>query len=267
MEKQKVALVLSTGGARGIAHIGVIEELERQGYEITSIAGCSMGALIGAAYATGNLQKCKEFLCGIDNRKVLSLMDFTLSKEGILKGDRIMRKLNGIIPDCNIEDLPVPFTAIATNIQNDREVVFSHGSLYDAIRASISLPFLFVPFKKDGMALVDGGISNPLPLSRVQRREGDLLVAVVACTPKKETYTSIRFNKFALLTEAMTAVIQRLIQVSITQHRPDIVIQIPTRKYSLLNLKNSLELINEGMLAARNGIQEWREKSSSCERQ
>ena len=266
MEKQKVALALSTGGARGIAHIGVIEELERQGYEITSIAGCSMGALIGAAYATGNLQRCKEFLCGIDNRKVFSLMDFTLSKEGVLKGDRIMKKLGTIIPDSHIEDLSVPYAAIATNIQDDREVVFSHGSLHDAIRASISLPFLFVPFKKDGMVLIDGGISNPLPLSRVQRREGDLLVAVVACTPKKKIHASARFNKFALLTEAMTAVIQRFIQISIIQHRPDIVIRIPTRKYSLLNLKNSQELINEGMLAARNGIREWREKSNSRER-
>lgn len=262
MERQKVALVLSTGGARGIAHIGVIEELVRQGYEITSIAGCSMGALIGGAYATGNLQKCKEALCGLDSRKVLSLMDFTLSKEGVLRGDKIMKKLNEIMPDRNIEDLPIPYTAVATNIQNDREVVFSHGSLYDAIRASISLPFLFVPFKKDGMSLVDGGISNPLPLSRVQRREGDLLVAVVACAPKKENNFSIRFNKFALLTEVMTSVIQRLIEVSITQYNPDIIIRIPTRKYSLLNLKNSQELIKEGILAVRNSMPKCSENSN-----
>lgn len=181
-------------------------------------------------------------------------MDFTLSKEGVLRGDKIMKKLNEIMPDRNIEDLPIPYTAVATNIQNDREVVFSHGSLYDAIRASISLPFLFVPFKKDGMSLIDGGISNPLPLSRVQRREGDLLVAVVACAPKKENNFSIRFNKFALLTEVMTSVIQRLIEVSITQYNPDIIIRIPTRKYSLLNLKNSQELIKEGILAVRNSM-------------
>ena len=263
--KPKVALVLSTGAARGIAHIGVIEELERQGYEISSIAGCSMGALIGAAYATGNLHKCKEFLCGLNNRQLLSLIDLTLSNEGILKGDRIMRKLGELIPDRNIEDLPIPYVAVSTNIQNDQEVVFNHGSLHAAIRASISLPFLFIPFKKEGMTLIDGGISNPLPLSRVKRSEGDLLVAVVACTPKEECEPSVRLNKFALISEAMTSVIQRLIQSSILQHKPDVIIRIATRKYSLLNLKKSQELIRAGILATRNNMPECSQYSDDID--
>ncbi|MEG2514822.1 MAG: patatin-like phospholipase family protein, partial [Bacteroidaceae bacterium] len=152
----------------------------------------------------------------------------------------------------------IPYIAVATNMQNDQEVVFSRGSLHDAIRASISSPFLFIPFKRDGMILVDGGISNPLPLSRIKRQEGDLLVAVVACTPKKDVNV-FRCNKFALLMEAMISIIQRMVQISITQYKPDVVIQIPTRKYNMFNLKNSRELIKEGALATRNSM-------ASCER-
>lgn len=255
MNKPKVALVLSTGAARGIAHIGVIEELERQGYEISSIAGCSMGALIGAAYAAGRLQACKELLCSLNNRKVMGLVDFTLSAEGLLKGNRIMKKLSTILPDVNIEDLPIPYTAVATNVLTDREVVFDRGSLHDAIRASISLPMLFVPVKKQDMVLIDGGITNPLPLSQVRRHDGDLLVVSVACEPKEEQKDRcIRYNKFSLLAESSTMMVQRLIQYSITQYKPDIVVRVPTRKYSLLQLGKAALLIEEGAQAARKEI-------------
>lgn len=253
MNKPKVALVLSTGAARGISHIGIIEELERQGYEISSIAGCSMGALIGAAYAAGRLEACKELLCSLNNRKVLGLADLTLSREGFLKGNRIMKKLSTILPDVNIEDLPIPFAAVATNVLNDREVVFNRGSLHAAIRASISLPMLFVPFKKDDMVLIDGGITNPLPLSQVSRCDGDLLVAAVACELKGDQNNPIvRYNKFSLLAETSTMMVQKLIQYSITQFKPDILIRVPTRKYSLFQLSKAAQLIEEGALATKN---------------
>lgn len=260
--KQRIALALSTGAARGIAHIGAIEELERQGYEIASVAGCSMGALVGGAYATGKLQECAEFLCSIDNRKVLEMIDLTILKEGFLKGDKIMKRLGGIMPDMNIEDLPVPYAAVATNLMDEQEVVFDHGSLHDAIRASISVPLFFVPFKKDGMVLIDGAASNPLPLSRARRSEGDLLVAVVACNPKRDASQSGHFNKLSLLTESLTAMVQRLIQYSIAEFKPDMVISIPTRDYSLLDLKNAPELIKEGTVAARSAIEEYRRSRS-----
>lgn len=258
--KQKIALALSTGAARGIAHIGAIEELERQGYEISSIAGCSMGALIGGAYATGNLHKCEEYLCKLDNHKVLEMVDVTILKEGFLKGEKIMKRLGELIPDVNIEDLSVPYAAVATNLPDEQEVVFDHGSLHDAIRASISVPLFFVPFKKDGMVLIDGAASNPLPLSRVKRHEGDLLVAVVACNSPKDVGHSqpVRFNKFSLLTNSLTAMVQRLIRYSISECKPDMVIYIPTRDYSLLDLKNAPELIEAGRIAARNAVEEYR---------
>lgn len=185
----------------------------------------------------------------------MGLADVTLSADGFLKGNRIMKKLSTILPDVNIEDLPIPYTAVATNVLTDREVIFNRGSLHEAIRASISLPMLFVPVKKQDMVLIDGGISNPLPLSQVRRHDGDLLVACVACEPKEEQQEQrTRYNKLSLLAESSTMMVQRLIQYSITLHKPDIVIRVPTRKYSLLQLGKAAQLIEEGARAARKEI-------------
>ena len=176
--KQKVALVLASGGAKGFAHIGAIEALEECGYEITSIAGASMGALIGGIYAAGGLDKVKEWMYDLTDREVFRLVDFTLSPNALVKGDRIMDALKAIVPDCNIEDMNIPYCAVATDLKEGKEVVFRRGSLYAAIRASISIPMLFRPVEHEDMLLIDGGITNGLPLDRVVRTEGDKLVAV-----------------------------------------------------------------------------------------
>ena len=176
--KQKVALVLASGGAKGFAHIGAIEALEECGYEITSIAGASMGALIGGIYAAGGLDKVKEWMYDLTDREVFRLVDFTLSPNALVKGDRIMDALKAIVPDCNIENLNIPYCAVATDLKEGKEVVFRRGSLYAAIRASISIPMLFRPVEYEDMLLIDGGITNGLPLDRVVRTEGDKLVAV-----------------------------------------------------------------------------------------
>lgn len=176
--KQKVALVLASGGAKGFAHIGAIEALEECGYEITSIAGASMGALIGGIYAAGGLDKVKEWMYDLTDREVFRLVDFTLSPNALVKGDRIMDALKAIVPDCNIENLNIPYCAVATDLKEGREVVLRSGSLYAAIRASISIPMLFRPVEYEDMLLIDGGITNGLPLDRVVRTEGDKLVAV-----------------------------------------------------------------------------------------
>ena len=176
--KQKVALVLASGGAKGFAHIGAIEALEESGYEITSIAGASMGALIGGIYAAGGLDKVKEWMYDLTNKEVFRLVDFTLSPHAFVKGDRLMDALKAIVPDCNIENLNIPYCAVATDLKEGREVVLRSGSLYAAIRASISIPMLFRPVEHEDMLLIDGGITNGLPLDRVERTEGDKLVAV-----------------------------------------------------------------------------------------
>lgn len=245
--KKKVALVLSTGGARGLAHIGVIEELEKFGYEISSITGSSIGALVGAAYVTGKLKEFKEIAYNMTLMTLLKYIDISFSSKGLIKGDNIMKLISQIIPETNIEDLPIPFTAIATNILNDQEVIFNKGSLYDAIRASISLPFIFTPVKYNNMLLMDGGILNPLPLSHIRPNKDELVIAVVSCAPK----TTNSFQNYNLISETITTMIQKMIQTSIDKYKPDIVIRIPVREFGILQFNKAKKIINIGNLETK----------------
>jgi NTE family protein len=173
---KKVALALASGGPRGFAFIGAIEELLKRGYTISSIAGTSAGSLVGGIYAAGGLQQFKEWLFGLDSLKVVSLMDFSLSKNYLVKGEKVMEAIKERVPEVNIEDLPIPFTAIATDLYTGEEVIFREGPLFEAIRASISIPSMFKPVKWHGRTLVDGGMVNTFPLNRVERTPGDILV-------------------------------------------------------------------------------------------
>jgi len=173
---KKVALALASGGPRGFAYIGAIEELLARGYEISSIAGVSAGSLVGGIYAAGGLQAFKEWLFGLDPMKVVSLMDFSVSKNYLVKGEKVISAIKERVPDVNIEDLPIPFTAVATDLYTGEEVIFRKGPLFDAIRASISIPSMFKPVQIGGRTLVDGGMVNTFPLNRVERTPGDLLV-------------------------------------------------------------------------------------------
>jgi len=173
---KKVALALASGGPRGFAFIGAIEELLKRGYTISSIAGTSAGSLVGGIYAAGGLQQFKEWLFGLDSLKVVSLMDFSFSKNYLVKGEKVMEAIKERVPEVNIEDLPIPFAAIATDLYTGEEVIFREGPLFEAIRASISIPSMFKPVKWQGRTLVDGGMVNTFPLNRVERTPGDILV-------------------------------------------------------------------------------------------
>ncbi|MBR6538529.1 MAG: patatin-like phospholipase family protein [Bacteroides sp.] len=175
--KKNVALALSSGGPRGFAYIGAIEELVERGYNITSIAGTSIGSLIGGVYACGALPQFKEWLYSLDAWKVFTLMDLSISKNHFVKGDKIISAMKEVVPDVNIEDLPISYRAVATDLYTGQEVVFNSGKLFDAIRASISIPSLFRPVKHGLTTLIDGGIANCLPMSRVTRNDDDILVA------------------------------------------------------------------------------------------
>ena len=175
--KKDVALVLSSGGPRGWAYIGAIEELVSRGYNITSVAGTSIGSLIGGIYAAGRLDDVKDWLFTLDAWKVFHLMDISLSKNHLVKGDKVIEALKEIVPDVNIEDLNIPYRAIAADLYTGEEVVFDRGPLFEAIRASISIPSLFRPVKYGYRTLVDGGIVNTMPLDRVVRNGNDILVA------------------------------------------------------------------------------------------
>ena len=137
-----------------------------------------MGALIGGIYAAGKLKEFREWMKTIDRKKMLELTDFSFSINHLVKGSRIIEAIMEIVPDMKIEDLPIPFCAVATDWKGGREVVFRSGSLFDAIRASISLPSFFDPVRRDGMILIDGGVTNPIPLNRVDRQDGDILVGI-----------------------------------------------------------------------------------------
>lgn len=176
--KKRVSLVLGSGGARGYAHIGVIEELEQRGYEIVSISGASMGALIGAFYACGKLQEYKEWVLGLDVIELSTLLDFSFESTGLIKGEKLFEKLSEFIGKRDIESLPIPLTIVATDILNKKEKWFQSGDLLEAIRASISIPTFFTPVKKNGMILADGGILNPLPVAPTMSDKSDLIIAV-----------------------------------------------------------------------------------------
>ena len=268
-----VALVLSSGGARGLAHIGAIEELEAQGYRITSIAGCSMGALIGGVYAAGKLSEFREWMKTIDKKKMLELTDFSLSLNHIVKGTRIIKAIMEFVPDVLIEDLPIPYCAVATDWITGREVVIDKGSLFEAIRASISLPSFYEPVRRDGMILIDGGVVNPIPMNRVKRHEGDLLVGVdvsghdyKAQWEKQQRQTEIQkhdkslkaklldmitpdnieFNYYTLLSRTSSIMIRQNSILMAQLTKPDILIDIQMSRYGGFDYDKSERLIAIG---------------------
>lgn len=177
-KKKTVSLVLSSGGARGLAHIGVIEELERRGYQLGEIAGCSAGALVGGMYAAGKMPEFKDWICNLDRIDVFSLMDFTFSSRGFIKGEKVYNALKKVVPDCQIEDLSIPFSCNAVEVHTGKEHVFRKGSLYKAIRASGSIPSVFLPAKIEKNHFIDGGVLNPVPISLLSDPEETLVVVV-----------------------------------------------------------------------------------------
>lgn len=177
---KKVSLVLGSGGARGLAHIGVIRWLEERDYQIVSISGCSMGALVGGVYAAGRLDEFERWVRAITKLDIVSLLDIAWSRSGLVRGDRIIDTLVELVGDQQIEDLSIHFTAVASDVKRQREVWLQEGSLFEAIRASISIPFLFTPMTINGVELVDGGVLNPVPMAPTFSQHSDIVIAVDA---------------------------------------------------------------------------------------
>ncbi|MCM1150930.1 MAG: patatin-like phospholipase family protein [Alistipes sp.] len=254
MERKRIALVLGGGGARGAAHIGVIEALEEAGFEIASVAGTSMGALVGGIYAAGHLEQFKEWICRMDRYKIFSMIDLAFSSEGLVKGDRVMKALRRMVPEVRIERLPIPFAAVATDLLTGREVVFDHGDLFDAIRSSISIPSVFRPVRLGGMLLIDGGTTNPVPLDRVVRRPGDLLVAVDASAPFSGLRRSV--NYYSLLSCSSEIMIQRITSLMRRIHTPDLLIEIPSDRFGAFEFHRSTEICDIGRRMAEEALQQ-----------
>lgn len=274
-KSKKVALVLASGGARGMAHIGAIEELEARGYEITSIAGASIGAMIAGMYASGRLEEAKQWFLQIDKQRILQMGDLSLSLSHLVKGEKVINELQKVVPDCRIEDLNIPCTIVASDMVNSEEVLFEQGSLWEAIRASISIPLFFKPVKQGDKVLVDGGVLNALPLDRVRRTEGDLLVAMNisardtmqleevkhATLPKfitdipamnkfledtHQSELSPSVNYISLLNRMTDMMIQHNTMMMTRLMHPDILAEMPQGAYSTFAFDQTALLIEHG---------------------
>jgi len=173
-----VSLVLGSGGARGLAHIGVIHWLEENNYKIRSIAGSSIGALIGGIYAAGKLDEYEQWVRAITKIDIVALLDLSWEKSGLVKGDKIINTLINLVGEQLIENLPIQYTAVATDFKGEKEIWIKSGRLFDAIRASMSIPLFFTPFKYRGVDLIDGGVLNPVPVAPTMCDDTDMTLAV-----------------------------------------------------------------------------------------
>ena len=293
-DKKSVSLVLSSGGARGLAHVGVIEELENRGYRIAEIAGCSAGALVGGMYAAGKMPEFKDWICNLDRIDVFSLMDFTFSSRGFIKGEKVYNALKNVIKDCQIEDFEIPFSCNAVDYKSGKEVIFREGSLYAAIRASGSIPTVFQPAKHHRFELIDGGVLNPVPISLLKNSGQNLVIVVglngpdseIISPPKKDRQgrsfismpgwlrdyrnkmlqyfpeqekaeKSTSLSSFNLMTRAFDLLQDRFCALLVAQYPVDIVIQVARNQAGTLEFHRAAELIEIGRQKAIMAIDDW----------
>lgn len=263
-----------------MAHIGVIEELLLDGYTIKEIAGSSMGAIVGGIYAAGYLPEYKHWLIRLSRMDVFRLLDFTLSGQGFVKGERVFKAMEEFIGDLDIESLPIPFTAVATDITNQKEVYYKTGSLFKALRASVAIPTILTPVVENNRMLIDGGVMNPLPLNVVTREPGDLVVAVNLNGPVKEQATTAeesikppyqklfdsllatlgrteaeqkvkQLGFFDLMNRSYDLTQDRVTELMINLHKPDLVINIPRDVCGVFEFYRANEVIDIGRKAYR----------------
>lgn len=277
---KNVRLVLGSGGARGMAHIGVIEELEKEGFIISEVVGCSMGAVVGGIYCAGYLADYKHWLIKLSRLDVFRLLDFTLSAQGFVKGERVFKAIEEFIGDHKIENFKIPFTAVAADITYEKEVHYQSGSLFKALRASIAIPTVFTPVKEGKSQLVDGGVLNPLPMNLVKKEPGDRIVAVnlnanIPYTPnnfvaEKEPAAYLKmFNAiqssfpkfdsktdnienlglFDLLNKSYDLTQDRLTELMIDIHKPDLVVNVSRDACGVFEFYRANEIIEAGRKA------------------
>jgi NTE family protein len=280
--KKDITLVLSGGGARGIAHIGVIEELVKLNVNIASISGTSMGALIGGIYAVGKLEEFKQWMLKVNRTKIFKLIDFSFSTQGLVKGERIFNEIKEFITDVNIEDLPIKYTATAFDIANGREVVFDKGSLYNAIRASISIPTIFTPLTLGDSVFIDGGVVNNIPINTAKRVENDIVIAVnvnagvtddivyyseleqLAKQNLKANKSQYRINKninyFFLVNNSLVTMTNHISNLILEKNPPDVLVEIPRNGAGIFEFYNAKTIINSGKEHFINSIPEIQSK-------
>ncbi|MBE8712173.1 patatin-like phospholipase family protein [Sphingobacterium hungaricum] len=254
---KKVSLVLGSGGARGITQIGIINLLHERGYEIDEIVGCSIGSLVGAAFAQGKVGDLGEWMSRLTKRQVFKLMDFTDPRFGFLKGERALNSLKEVFEDKNIEDLTIKYTAIATDLLHEREEIFDKGSVYQAIRASIAIPAVFTGIQLADKFLVDGGVLNPIPVNYVTKKDNLIVAVNLDGAPLLTEHKSFhRLNTFALIQESYYAMRRKLSAMSLELYKPDYVIHVPHNISGIWDFDRSKDLIDQGFELANQVIPE-----------
>ena len=280
-QKCSVSLVLGAGGARGLTHIGVIQWLVENQFEIKSISGSSMGALVGGIYASGKLDVYTQWVCALERIDILKLLDFSFSRASLFKGSRIISVLRELIGDRKIEDLDIAFTAVAADLESGKEVWLNRGSLFDAIHASIAIPTIFAPFEYQGKKLIDGSLVNPIPIAPTLNDSTDITVAVNLSGRTKITHTidrdAIEQNQnaqsyqnrihqfieslqkkrpekkdndalgfFDIISQSIEIMQNTMARFRLAGYRPDFVIDIPSNICAFYEFHRAKELIGYG---------------------
>ena len=283
--KKTISLVLGSGGARGLAHVGVIHWLEENDFEIRSIAGASIGALVGGAYAAGKLGEYEQWARSLTKVDMVALLDLSWEKSGLVRGDKLINTLISLVGEQLIEDLPISYTAVATDLKGQKEVWIKSGCLFDAIRASLSIPLLFKPFKYKGVDLVDGAVLNPVPIAPTFGDETDLTIAVnlgghaespeqqsaVNSAPEppsssfqekisrfinhlQQSVTSSNsrdWGPYDIAMQAFEAMQSAIARQKLAAYPPDIVIEIPRNACRALEFDRAWEMIALGYRKAK----------------
>lgn len=287
--RPKIGLALGSGSARGLAHLGVIRAIEDAGIKVDFVAGTSMGAFVGAIFASGNLGRLAADFLDFDWKNIISLLDPVFPRSGLIDGQKIAGFVRAHVPSANIEGLSIPFHAVATDIMDGKEVIISTGDLIEAVRASIAVPGIFTPVRSNGRILVDGGLVNPVPVSTVRAMGADLVIAVdlnhdiVASRPPSslaigklydnaltrtlESLQSIenpvlsQFSAwlhkeplpgiFDVMLTSIYIMQARITQASLQQEKPEILIQPPLGAVRFMEFDRSEEIIAIGYECAR----------------
>lgn len=267
----RVALALGGGGARGYAHIGVLRELESRGYEVVAVAGTSMGAVIGGLFCAGKLDPYTEWVTGLSQRDVIRLLDPSIKAPGLIKAEKVMSVVRDLLDGARIEDLPIPFTAVATDLIAQREVWFQDGPVEAALRASIAIPSAIAPVIVNGRLLADGGLLNTLPITPLTSARADIVIAVSLAGPRMEpaTVPTTKLSRrvpgsaaripLGLRTVDVVEMALESMQRLITGYRmsgypPDVLIEVPQDAAGTLDFHRAGELIEIGQERAREAL-------------
>jgi len=296
--RRRVGLALGSGSARGLAHIGVLRAIEEAGIEVDCIAGTSIGAVIGAIYSADKLEGLTERFLQFDWKRIVSLLDPVFPRSGLIDGQKIADFVRAHVPAARIEELPIPFRTVATDIMTGEQVVLGTGDLIEAVRASISVPGIFTPVRSNGRILVDGGLVNPVPVSVARAMGADRVIAVDLnhdIVARRTTYpqrrdqalrpnatmtrllTSLQAMKSPLLAQLEAWLHQeplpgmfdvlltsiyimqtRMTQTSLRQDRPDMVIRPPLGAVRFMAFDRAEEIIEIGYRSAAEQLARWK---------